>query len=290
MQLEFHRQMGHAYLLTLQKMIWDGVVTGVDLEVAEVEFCEVCQQAKQTQAAFPKECSSPCATKYGQRVHTDVWGKSQVHTWDGKEYFITFLDESSDKAFVSLMCTKSEALSRYRAYEAWAKMHRGVTEVQFLQSNRGGEYTSAEFNSHLAKHGTLRNLTTYDSPQSNGKAERLDHTLAPFCSMPASQSSSGARQSSTQPGCATGPHRKIRLAQHRMSAARAKSPTWATYRASARHAGRSRRASASWTRSRSPVDGWGTSCKAKGIRSTGPTDAQYRWSETFVSDLIPAWS
>ena len=107
-----------------------------------------------------------------------MWGKAQVRSWDGREYFITFLDEYSDEAFVSLMRTKSEALARYRAYEAWAKTHRGVTEVQFLQSDRGGEYTSAEFNSHLAEHGTLRNLTVHDSPQSNGKAERLNRTLA----------------------------------------------------------------------------------------------------------------
>ena len=42
-QLEFHRRMAHAYPPTLQKMIRDGVVTGIDLEAAEVEFCDVCQ-------------------------------------------------------------------------------------------------------------------------------------------------------------------------------------------------------------------------------------------------------
>ncbi len=177
-QLEFHRRMAHAYPPTFQKMIRDGVVTGIDLEAAEVEFCEVCQKAKQTRKPFPKVRSSPHATKYGQHVHTDVWGKAQVRSWDGKEYFITFLDEYSDEAFVSLMRTKSEALAHYRAYKAWAKTHRGVTEVQFLQSDRGGEYTGAEFNSHLAEHGTLRNLTVHDSPQSNSKAERLNCTLA----------------------------------------------------------------------------------------------------------------
>ncbi|CDO71000.1 hypothetical protein BN946_scf184844.g4 [Trametes cinnabarina] len=176
-QLEFHRRMGHAYPPTLRKMVSEGVVTGIELDAAEVDFCEVCIQAKQTREPFPKERLSPRAEAYGDRVHTDVWGKAQVCTWDGKEYFITFLDDHADEAFVSLMRTKGEALSRYRAYEAWVKSHRGVQEIKTIQSDRGGEYTSREFVEHLEKHGTTRRLTIHDSPQQNGKAERLNRTL-----------------------------------------------------------------------------------------------------------------
>ncbi|KAI0370318.1 hypothetical protein BV20DRAFT_944697, partial [Pilatotrama ljubarskyi] len=97
--LEFHRRMGHAYPPILHQMVAHGVITGVDLEGAEVKFCDICQQAKQTlrcattRAPFPKERSSPPSTRYGQRVHSDVWGKAQVQTWDGKQYFIMFLDD-----------------------------------------------------------------------------------------------------------------------------------------------------------------------------------------------------
>ncbi|OJT06657.1 Retrovirus-related Pol polyprotein from transposon TNT 1-94 [Trametes pubescens] len=159
LQLEFHRRMGHTYPPTLRKMVSKGVVTGVKLDAAEVDFCEVCVQAKQTRAPFPKERSSPCAEAYGDRIHTDMWGKAQVRTWDGKEYFITFLDDHADEAFVSLMRTKSEALSRCRAYEAWVKSHCGVQEIKTIQSDHGGEYTSHEFVEHLEKHGTTRRLT-----------------------------------------------------------------------------------------------------------------------------------
>ncbi|KAI9066564.1 hypothetical protein FKP32DRAFT_1562534, partial [Trametes sanguinea] len=72
-QLEFHRRMGHAHPPALRKMVSEGVVTGIELDAAEVDFCEVCVQAKQTREPFPKERSSPRAEKYGERVHTDVW-------------------------------------------------------------------------------------------------------------------------------------------------------------------------------------------------------------------------
>ncbi|KAL7278122.1 hypothetical protein ACG7TL_008093 [Trametes sanguinea] len=145
-QLEFHWRMGHAYPPILQKMVSEGVVTGVELNAAEVNFCE----AKQTREPFPKERSSPRAEKYGERVHTDVWGKAQVCTWDGKEYFVSFLDDATDEALVSLIW--------YRAYEAWAKAYRSVNEIKTVQSDRGGEYTSCEFVEHLEKHGTTRRL------------------------------------------------------------------------------------------------------------------------------------
>jgi hypothetical protein len=46
-----------------------------------------------------------------------------------------------------------------------------------LRSDRGGEYLSTAFNEHLAAAGTAKKLTTHDTPQLNGIAERLNRTL-----------------------------------------------------------------------------------------------------------------
>ncbi|KAJ3017757.1 hypothetical protein NUW54_g512 [Trametes sanguinea] len=134
-------------------------------------------QAKQTRAPFPKERSSPPSTCYGQWVHKDVWGKAQVQTWDGKQYFIMFLDDYSDEVFVSLMRNKSDTFAKYRVYEAWVKVHRGVAAIGELQSDRGGEYLGNDFSAYLESQGTIQRLTVHDPPQQNGKAERLNCTL-----------------------------------------------------------------------------------------------------------------
>ena len=177
--VEFHRCMGHAYPLTLRKMVADGIITGMELDAtAEVKFCEICQQAKQLCEPFPKAHASPPTTKYSQRVHTDVWGKAQTRTWDGKEYFVTFLDNYSDEAVVSLIKNKSDALDQYRAYKAWTKMHRGIAVIEELQSDRGGEYLGHKFTAHLEAEGTTHCLTVHNSPQQNRKAERLNRTLS----------------------------------------------------------------------------------------------------------------
>ena len=174
---EFHRIMGHAYPGALRKMVAEGVVTGVSLEDGEASFCEPCIQAKHSREPFPKERSSPQATTYGERIHSDLWGQSQVKTLGGKEYFMSFLDDATDEVVVVLLARKSEALSKYKNFDAWAKTQRGVKEIKVLQCDRGGEYTSNDFRDFLASKGTNRRLTTHDSPQQNGKAERLNWTL-----------------------------------------------------------------------------------------------------------------
>jgi hypothetical protein len=41
----------------------------------------------------------------------------------------------------------------------------------------GGEYTSNEFEEYLRDQGTVHKITVHDTPESNGIAERLNHTL-----------------------------------------------------------------------------------------------------------------
>ena len=49
--------------------------------------------------------------------------------------------------------------------------------IKTLFTDRGGEYTSKEFEEYLAKKGTKHRLTMHDTPEQNGVAERLNRTL-----------------------------------------------------------------------------------------------------------------
>ena len=46
-----------------------------------------------------------------------------------------------------------------------------------LHSDRGGEYLSDDFTCHLKSKGTEQKLTTHNTPEHNGVAERLNRTL-----------------------------------------------------------------------------------------------------------------
>jgi len=71
---------------------------------------------------------------------------------------------------------KSEALTNYKAYEAWLGTQHSV-EIKKPQSDQGGEYMSKEFNQHLKANGTICSLTMHDTPEQNGVAKHLNWTL-----------------------------------------------------------------------------------------------------------------
>ena len=72
---------------------------------------------------------------------------------------------------------KSEVLAKYKEYEAWMRTQDGRL-IKVLQSGRGGEYLSKDFDSHLKANSTIRSLTVHSTPKENGVAERLNHTVA----------------------------------------------------------------------------------------------------------------
>ena len=68
------------------------------------------------------------------------------------------------------MKTKDEAFQKYKLYEAMLNRQKGI-QIKTLIMDRGGEYTSTEFNKHLENQGTNHRLTVHDTPESNGVAE-----------------------------------------------------------------------------------------------------------------------
>ena len=56
-------------------------------------------------------------------------------------------------------------------------MQQHCKGIKALHLDQGGEYLSKQFDQHLAAAGTVQKLTTYDTPQLNGMAKRLNHTL-----------------------------------------------------------------------------------------------------------------
>jgi len=75
------------------------------------------------------------------------------------------------------MRTKDEALAAYMSFEAWSLTQGHCSVIKVLRFDRGGEYLSDAFNTHLAAAGTARKLTVHDTPRLNGVAERLNRTL-----------------------------------------------------------------------------------------------------------------
>jgi hypothetical protein len=174
---DLHCKLGHVSQEGLLAAIRKGLVTSVNIDLtSQMEFCEVCVKAKSAWKPFPKESTSRALT-YGEMVHTDLWGPAQTTSIGGSLYYISFTDNYSRQTRIHFLKLKSEALTAFKAYEAWLGRQSPGVCLTKMRLDRGGEYLSGEFDQYLHQQGIEWQLTIHDSPQQNGVAKHLNRTL-----------------------------------------------------------------------------------------------------------------
>jgi hypothetical protein len=118
---QLHARMGHIAPSSAKLMINEKIVEGIELIELPIEFCEACVKGKIMQQPIAKEGRSELCKAQGEKVHTDVWGPSEVKTIGGNQWYISFTDDFSCETATYLMQHKSEALSKYKMYKAMLK-------------------------------------------------------------------------------------------------------------------------------------------------------------------------
>ena len=150
----------------MRKLHGYGLLGLSDLE--SFETCESCLLGKMTKSPFAKSCER--ASDLLGLVHSDVCGPMSATARGGYHYFITFTDDLSRYGYIYLMKHKSEALEKFKEFQNEVENQLGK-KIKFLRSDRGGEYLSQEFDSHLKEHGIVPQLTPPGTPQRNGGIE-----------------------------------------------------------------------------------------------------------------------
>ena len=86
----WHRHFGHVSYTRLQNLYNKKIVEGftVDINTPKPD-CDACIQAKQTIALFNGK--SDQNTKPGDLTHIDLWGKYQIKSIHGNQYYIYLL-------------------------------------------------------------------------------------------------------------------------------------------------------------------------------------------------------
>ena len=166
--------MGHISLKSAQKLVSQGLVTGIFLDMTDPVkpfFCESCVYAKLSCKPISKVREGEQAKEFGGKVHSDLWGPTPVESKGGKKYYITFTDDKTRLTHLYLLWKKDEAFATYREYEAWVNTQLSA-KIKILHSDRGSEYKGKEFIAHLKSKGTIAKLTVHDTLQHNGVAER----------------------------------------------------------------------------------------------------------------------
>lgn len=168
----WHCRLGHISEKRMKKLHTDGLLKSFDFE--SYETCEACLLGKMTKAPFTG--SPERASDLLELIHTDVCGPMSVTARGGFHYFITFTDDFSRYGYVYLMRHKSETFEKFKEFQNEVENQRGK-KIKALRSDRGGEYLSHEFSSHLKSCGIVPQLTPPGTPQRNGVSERRNRTL-----------------------------------------------------------------------------------------------------------------
>jgi transposase InsO family protein len=163
----WHLRFAHASRSTLAKH--PGIASTFD-----TSNCPACLRAKQHQSSH--HASESSAKEICDLIHSDLCGPF-TPSRGGSQYFITFLDEVSHYLFVYTIPDKSSATVK-KTFQDFITMAENQTNkrIKRLRTDGGGEYLG-DVTPILQAKGIIHQKTAPYTPQSNGKAERINRTI-----------------------------------------------------------------------------------------------------------------
>ena len=171
----WHRRYGHVGNKSLEVLGNKQLVRGLPSLQANGGICTVCHRGKQHRTNIPKK-SQWRASRRLQLIHADLCGPITPTSSSYKRYILCLIDDFSRKGWIYLLAEKSEAFSMFKVFKSYVEKEV-ESEICCLRTDRGGEFTSKEFNDFCVKNGIKRQLTAAYTPQQNGVAERKNRTL-----------------------------------------------------------------------------------------------------------------
>ena len=168
----WHCRLGHIGIKRMEKLHKDGLLESLDF--GSLDTCEPCLMGKMTRTPFNGTMER--AVDLLGIIHTDVCGPMNVTARNGFRYFVTFTDDLSRYGYIYLMKHKSETFEKFKEFQSEVENQLGK-KIKHLRSDRGGEYLSHEFGTHLKTCGIVPQLTLAGTPQRNGVSERRNQTL-----------------------------------------------------------------------------------------------------------------
>ncbi|KAG7586435.1 Zinc finger CCHC-type [Arabidopsis thaliana x Arabidopsis arenosa] len=163
---KWHARLGHIGLETMKTMIKKELVTGLPIIQTEKETCVSCLLGKQSRKTFPQATSYRAGTKL-ELVHGDLCGPITPSTLARNRYVFVLIDDHSRYMWSILLKEKSEAFEKFKKFRRLVEQETGTT-IKTFRTDRGGEFTSQEFQTYCENAGIQRHLTAPYTPQQNG--------------------------------------------------------------------------------------------------------------------------
>jgi transposase InsO family protein len=170
----WHRRYGHVGYSGLQKILDGGLVDGFNVDRNSPKTdCIPCTEAKQHVEPFPK--STDRKTEPGELTHIDLWGKYDVRSINGNQYYMALVDDAKRYITVEFLKLKSDAVQQVINYLTYLKT-QGMNP-KAIHIDRGGEFVNERLERWCKENGIVIRMTAPNSQSQNGVAERMNRTL-----------------------------------------------------------------------------------------------------------------
>lgn len=171
----WHCRFGHLNYKGLRMLFYKKMVNRLPSLKVSKKLCIECLTDKQHRDSMPKKSFWRASNKL-QLVHADVCEPIKPESNSNKRYILSFIDDFTHKTWVYFLHEKSEAFAMFRKFKACAEKESGAY-ITSLRIDRGGKFTSNEFEEFCKAQGISRQLTTTYTPQQNEVAERKNKTI-----------------------------------------------------------------------------------------------------------------
>ncbi|KAJ6423528.1 hypothetical protein OIU84_024484 [Salix udensis] len=171
----WHSRYGHLSYSGLKTLEQRMMVIGLPKFETPARICQTCLVGKQSRDSFPK-ASTWRASQVLQLIHSDICGPITPMSNSNKRYLKTFIDDYSRKTWVYFLAKKSHAFDTFKNFKNRVEKETSKF-IKGLRTDRGGEYTSQQFNEFCLKNGINRQLTSAYTPHQNGVVERKNRTI-----------------------------------------------------------------------------------------------------------------
>ena len=177
----WHKRLGHISKRRIERLVSDGILDSLDF--ADFKICTNCIKGKQTNT---RRFGANRATDVLELIHIDICGPVPTVSWNGQQYFITFIEDFSHYGYIYLIHEKSQSLDVFKSFKVKVE-NQFNKRIKNVRSDRGGEYygkydSSGEerlgpFAEFLEEFGIVPQYTIPGSPSMNGVAKRRNRML-----------------------------------------------------------------------------------------------------------------
>ena len=136
----WHMQLGHMGERGMMELHKRNLLNGI--KTCKLDFYKYCVFGIQNKVQF--KTTTHKTEGVLNYVHTDVWGPIKVASLGGSMYFVSFIDDYSQKVWVYFMRNKLEMFAKFKLWKAEVE-NQTRRKIKCLRSDNGTEYTNLKF-------------------------------------------------------------------------------------------------------------------------------------------------